>query len=404
MRDLQDMTILVMDDEKVTLSFLSGILKRAGYHNVITADSGEMGLELLNDHQPDLILQDIMMPGMDGFEFCRQVRANEANRHIPIIVMTALSEGDAINRSVDAGATDFVGKPIHPVELLPRIRSGLTLKQSFDRLEEGLIKHKQTEEALRDSETRVRAITDSAQDAILMMDQEGMITYWNPAAERILGYTIEDTIGRNLHRLIAPQRYHAAHQAAFLRFQETGRGEAVGKTVELVARRKDGEEIPVELSLSSVFINGWQAVGVLRNIAERKRMEEALLESLNKYRKIFQNVQDVFYQSDANGYLIEISPSIQRYSGYTREELIGKPVADVYYNSEDRIRLLESMHRTGEVVDYEVRMKTKDDSRIYVSVNAQFLYDSTGKPTGVEGSLRDVTERKLAQDALKETE
>ena len=103
-----------------------------------------------------------------------------------------------------------------------------------------ITERKQAEEALKDNETRLRAITDSARDAILMMDPKGMITYWNPSAERILGYSTEEAIGQNLHRLLAPQRYHAAHDAVFPEFVETGRDEATGKTLELVARRKDG--------------------------------------------------------------------------------------------------------------------------------------------------------------------
>ena len=147
-----------------------------------------------------------------------------------------------------------------------------------------ITERKGAEEELRVSEERLRAITESAQDAILMMDSKGIISYWNPAATRMLGFTREEAIGHNLHRLIAPERFHAAHHAAFPKFMETGRGEAVGKTLELVARRKDGEEIPVELSLSAFFMNGWQAVGLLRDITDRKRgeAERARLEAENR--------------------------------------------------------------------------------------------------------------------------
>ena len=142
-----------------------------------------------------------------------------------------------------------------------------------------ITERKRAEDLLKESETRMRTITDSARDAILLIDTEGKITYWNPAAERILGYTKEEVIGRNLHKLIAPERFHAAHDLAFPGFQETGRGEAMGKTLELVASRKDWEEIPVELSLSAFFMNGWHAVGLLRDISERKRAEETLKNS-----------------------------------------------------------------------------------------------------------------------------
>ncbi len=126
-----------------------------------------------------------------------------------------------------------------------------------------------------ESESRMRVITDSAKDAILMMDPQGRISYWNPAAERILGYTSADALGQNLHQLIAPQRYHETHRAAFPEFQRSGRGGALGKTLELEARRKDGQEVPVALSLSSIEIGGeWHAVGLMRDETERKRAED----------------------------------------------------------------------------------------------------------------------------------
>ncbi len=127
---------------------------------------------------------------------------------------------------------------------------------------------------LQASEAHMRAITDSAQDAILMMDPEGKVTYWNPAAERILGYTVAEALGQNLHELIAPGRFHPAHHAALPAYLLTGQGAAVGKTLDLEACRKDGQEISVQLSLSAVQMNdGWHAVGIIRDITERKRAE-----------------------------------------------------------------------------------------------------------------------------------
>jgi PAS domain S-box-containing protein len=139
---------------------------------------------------------------------------------------------------------------------------------------------KQAEDALRASETRTRAITDSAQDAILMMDPEGRVSYWNPAAETIFGYTRDEALGQSLHAFIVPQRYHAAHHAAFPEFQRSGQGAAVGHTLELEARRKDGREIAVALSLSAIQIGGgWHAIGILRDVTAQKQTEAALLET-----------------------------------------------------------------------------------------------------------------------------
>jgi len=140
-----------------------------------------------------------------------------------------------------------------------------------------ITEQRRNEERLRDSEARLRAITDSAQDAIVMMDAQGRVCYWNPAAERILGYRNEEAIGQDLHQLIAPKRYLEAHAAAFPEFQRSGRGKAIGKTIELSALRKDGEEITVALSLSPVHIHGgWHAVGIVRDVTARKQMEGML--------------------------------------------------------------------------------------------------------------------------------
>jgi diguanylate cyclase (GGDEF)-like protein/PAS domain S-box-containing protein len=138
-----------------------------------------------------------------------------------------------------------------------------------------------------------------------------------------------------------------------------------------------------------------------REIMKREKAEEALKESEKKCRNIFENVIDVFYQADADGNFQDISPSVLRYLGYSREELIGKPVTNMYADPQDRLKFLEAMQESGEVVDYEVRVKAKNGQLLYVSVFAHFVYDSSGKKTGVEGTFRDITERKHTAEELK---
>ena len=136
---------------------------------------------------------------------------------------------------------------------------------------------------LESSREKLHAITDSTHDAILMMDPHGAISYWNPAAEHILGYDAHEALGKNLHNLLAPERYLAEHREALPEFLLTGQGNAVGKTLDLFARRKDGVEIPVEISISSVMLNGaWHAVGVFRDISLRKRFETELMEARDR--------------------------------------------------------------------------------------------------------------------------
>ncbi|HEV58016.1 MAG TPA: DUF3365 domain-containing protein [Phycisphaerales bacterium] len=165
-----------------------------------------------------------------------------------------------------------------------------TLVENFNvlcaRLEES---HRDLENQVRQrtaelshSEAHLRAITESAQDAIITIDNLGAVTFWNPAAEAIFGYTAGEVLGENLHGLLAPHRYLEPHRKAFSVFQKTGHGAAVGKTLELEARHKDGHEICVALSLSAVRIaEEWHAVGIVRDITEKKRAEEQIIEAKN---------------------------------------------------------------------------------------------------------------------------
>ncbi|HQE81271.1 MAG TPA: PAS domain S-box protein [Syntrophorhabdaceae bacterium] len=131
------------------------------------------------------------------------------------------------------------------------------------------------EEAYRESESKLKAVTDAAQDAIIMIDQDGKVTFWNPASERMFGYSEKEAMGRDVHELIAPNEHYKVYSKMFPEFTRTGEGPAVGKILELTTITRIGEEIPIELSLSAVQIKGdWHGLAVIRDITERKRAEE----------------------------------------------------------------------------------------------------------------------------------
>jgi PAS domain S-box-containing protein len=151
------------------------------------------------------------------------------------------------------------------------------LARSFEDL---IIKLNEREQHLRENVDQLHSITNSTRDAILMMDASGAVTFWNPAATLIFGYQTDEALGRNLHALLVPERYLADHHAALPEFVRSGQGEFIGKTVELAARRKDGSEITVALSLSSVQLHGiWHGVGILRDITAEKLQQHELDEA-----------------------------------------------------------------------------------------------------------------------------
>ena len=158
--------------------------------------------------------------------------------------------------------------------------------QAREEMQASFIRQLQDEHAkLHESEEKFEKISASAQDAIICMDNDGNISFWNMAAETIFGYTQQEALGRNLHELIVPERFRDAHLKVFPAFQKTGQGAALGKTLELVAIRKDGTEFPVEIALSASLIAGkWNGIGVLRDIAERKKAQREIEQALHVQR------------------------------------------------------------------------------------------------------------------------
>ncbi len=136
---------------------------------------------------------------------------------------------------------------------------------------------KKAEAALRASEARHRAITQSAQDAIITADPTGTVRFWNSAAERTFGFTAEEAVGRNMMHLIVPPEYHEAKRRGMALFARTGRGAAVGKTLELEGLRKDGSRFPIEISVSAYpGEDGFVGVALVRDISQRKQLEGKL--------------------------------------------------------------------------------------------------------------------------------
>ena len=136
-------------------------------------------------------------------------------------------------------------------------------------------------------------------------------------------------------------------------------------------------------------------------VAKRGQAEEALRESEAKYRGIFESIQDVFYRTDAEGIVIEMSPSVERL-GYTREQLVGTQVLGIYEDLEERSGLLKALLEQGEVTDYEIRLKTGDGRLANISVSAHALRGPDGTLVGTEGTLRDISDRKAAEEARHE--
>ena len=154
-------------------------------------------------------------------------------------------------------------------------------------IKEDITERKRVEKSLLESEEKFRVMSASAQDAIIMIDNDGNISFWNAAAEKIFGHTELEALGKNLHLLLTPARFREAAGKGFAHFRQSGEGALIGKTLELMALHKNGNEFQIELSLSAVNISGrWQAIGIIRNITERKQVEVQLVAQYEHVERI----------------------------------------------------------------------------------------------------------------------
>jgi len=157
------------------------------------------------------------------------------------------------------------------------------LRKKVTKLEALTVRQKRIEEKLRESEEKYHSITNATIAAIITMTGDGKISFWNPAAERIFGYSKEDVTGKDLHFLLASDNYRGEYKKGISKFRSSGKGPLIDKMIELTAVRKDGTKFPIGLSLSAFQVNGqWNSIGILRDITERKQAEKALRKARNK--------------------------------------------------------------------------------------------------------------------------
>lgn len=246
-------TVLVVDDTENNLIFLSNLLQDV--YRVKTANNGEKAIQIAQyDSAPDLILLDINMPEMDGYEVCKILKANSDTKRIPIVFLTSKSEMGEEIHGLNLGAADYITKPLNPAILLARIKVHIRLKQMQD--------------SLRDQRTWFHSIIEATPNAVIVTDEQGEIVLCNSRAGEVFGYGARELYFKNLNELIRI---------------ETG-------------IRKDGSEFPAEVSfndLPNLNQGGVCTCVLVRDITERKRIEDEiraakeLAEEANKMKSDF---------------------------------------------------------------------------------------------------------------------
>ncbi len=260
-----------------------------------------------------------------------------------------------------------------------------------------ITERKTGERALRRSEDRMRATVEAALDPIVIMDADGNIVEFNPAAESAFGHARSAVIGRSLAEVLIPERLRDAHTHGLLRYRESGHGPYIGKRIEVSAIRSDGSEFPVELAIDvAEGPEGKLFVGYLRDITERRRADAALRTSESQYRAVFNAWADALVLRDAEFRIVDVNQTYETFTGRSRDEVLG--IDRVLANPpgvDERVKALHGRVLAGEPIQLETQI-------LHVDGTARDL-ELRGVPIRHQGRPhvlyigRDITERKRAE-------
>lgn len=268
---------------------------------------------------------------------------------------------------------------------------------------------KNIELQIQQSEQWKQLIVNSSLDAIICIDIQGMITAWNPQAEKIFNWKEDEILGSRLADTIIPARYREQHTNGMNHYLKTGEGPILHRVIELTALNRQQVEFPVELTISSIKQNGNEFFcAFIRDITERKRADALLRQAEKRYRDIFENAIEGIYQTTPGGKFLTVNPSLAKMFGYESPEDMINSVTDIgtqiYVDQQDRERIKKLLETQGKAIGIEVRLLKKNKEIMWVLVNNRVVLDDEGKIKYFEGTLKDITERKKAEVKLRDSE
>jgi PAS domain S-box-containing protein len=263
-----------------------------------------------------------------------------------------------------------------------------------------ITERKRAEEALRDSETRYRAIFDTAVDGIITIDEYSVIETFNPAAERIFGYAAAEVRGHGID-ILMPSPYYEEHLRQLHHYLRTGENQIIGIGREVVGQRKDGTTFPMELAVSEMRLGAQRLfTGIVRDITQRKQAETALQESEERFRSLVHTVGSVIVVLSADLRILEFNREAERVCGWTRQEVLGQSYVDLLLPESERDVLLAVMHAVlqGESTrGFEHPIRTRHGQERTFLWNVTRLVHAQEAPAAIIACGQDITERKRAQ-------
>lgn len=295
--------VLIVDDMPENLGILFRLLSEE--YDVSAAENGKVALDIVRNEKPDLILLDIMMPDLNGYEVIKELKANPATTDIPVIFVSALSENVDKVKGLELGAADYITKPYNTEEVLLRVYTQIKIidyrtqlqnmnhqleEKVKERTKELVIKNSQLKtanDALASSENNYRSLFKDAPDPIVLIDiYSGKIVNANPAAAQLFGYTVSSLIGKDQNEIFITTQENIDKNISVLKaFPSTIKN--TNKLFSNIIIKSDGTKIPVESAARTIFLDGHLFLqGIMRDVSERKMLEKQLLDAKEKAEEL----------------------------------------------------------------------------------------------------------------------
>jgi adenylate cyclase len=451
--------ILIVDDMPDNLRLLSTMLTCYGYQ-VRKAINGQLALQGAEISPPDLILLDINMPKMNGYQVCEKLKLSEKTKDIPVIFISALDDVMEKVKAFEVGGVDYITKPFQIEEVLARVQNQLSLRllqsqlqlqarelhDRNSRLQQEIAERQRAEESIRFLLETTRAIGEavdfhSALEVILhqvgqtirwdvgeawIPDAEGTVLQcapgWYASNARMESFRSQSeqlTFARNIG---LPGRVWASKQPEWVEdisqgyphFLQSERALEVGFKAGFGVPILVGDEVLAVLVFFKIsscrkdarFIDIFNAVATqLGSLIQRKQAEELLRIAQEKYHSIVENAIAGIFQSTPSGGYISANPALAKLYGYDSPQELMSDITNIsqqlYVNQARRLEFVAAMEADNSVSGFESMVCRKDGRRIWVSENVRAVRDAKGELLYYEGTVSDITERKLAQEALK---
>ena len=436
--------ILAIDDIQDNLIILKALIKESFPDvTVTTALTGQKGLDLATAEDPDVILLDIVMPGMDGFEVCRKLKADSELSEIPVVFVTA-NRRDKESRilALECGAEAFLTKPIDKCELIAQLRAMLKIREAnlqkrdekerltalveektyelkkahtiamnlLEDLKNENEARKASQIALSRSEEKYRRIAENSSDVVWTSDINLNATYVSPSIERLLHKSVQDYCNTRMEEKFTPDSINRIHSVLLEELEKENdptKNKNRTRMLEVEHYRADGTTVWVSIHVSFIRDKSENIIGlqgVTRDISERKRAEKALRSSELRYRRLFETAKDGILILDAEtGKILDVNPLLLELLGCSKEQFLQKAIwkLGLFKNiMTDQDSFLE-LRQKGFAHYENITLLTADGGQIAVEfVSNMYFVD---KQKVIQCNIRDITDRRKAEIELRQT-